>query len=71
MNLYVCASFPFGFKDGMWDLIVLNPDHCLSIYFSCINICQVPRELLKTEAEGEASHYQRENRLVNTWFCVH
>ena len=29
---YVCASLPFGFEGGMWDLIVLNPDHCFSIY---------------------------------------
>ena len=32
VNVYkfVCASFPFGFEGGMWDLI---PDHCLSIFF--------------------------------------
>ena len=30
----VCASFPFGFEGDMWDLIVLIPDHCLSIYSS-------------------------------------
>ena len=30
--LCVCASFPFGFEGGMWNLIVLIPDHCLSIY---------------------------------------
>ena len=30
-----CArfSFPFGIEGGMWDVIVLPPDHCLSIYF--------------------------------------
>ena len=28
----VCASFPFGFEIGMWNLIVLVPDHCLSVY---------------------------------------
>ena len=26
------VTFPFGFEGGMWDLIVLIPDHCLSIY---------------------------------------
>ena len=31
--LCVCPSFPFGIEGGMWDLIVLIPDHCLSIYF--------------------------------------
>ena len=29
----VCPSFPFGFQGGIWDVIVLIPDHCLSIYF--------------------------------------
>ena len=25
-----------GFVGGMWDVIVLIPDHCLPIYFDCI-----------------------------------
>ena len=29
--MYVCLSFPFGLEGGMWDLIVLIPDHCLTI----------------------------------------
>ena len=29
----MCPSFPFGIKGGIWDVIVLIPDHCLSIYF--------------------------------------
>ena len=37
VNVYqfvcVCASFPFGFEGGVWDLIVVVPDHCLSFYF--------------------------------------
>ena len=40
VNLYqfsVFASFPFGSEGGMWDLIVLVPDHCQSFYFSGIN----------------------------------
>ena len=32
--LCVCLSFPFGFEGGVWDLIVLIPDHCRSIYLS-------------------------------------
>ena len=32
-QMYVCVTFPFGFEDGMWNLIVLIPGHCLSIYF--------------------------------------
>ena len=30
--------FPFGIEDGMWDVIVLIPDHCLSIYFESIPV---------------------------------
>ena len=30
----VCPSFPFGNEGGMWDVIVLIPDHCLSNYFN-------------------------------------
>ena len=26
-------SLPFGFGGGIWDLIVLISDHCLSFYF--------------------------------------
>ena len=29
----MCASFPFGFEGGMWDLIVLIHGHNLSIFF--------------------------------------
>ena len=38
MNVYqfVFVHFPFGFEGGMWDLIALIPDHCLSIYFVLI-----------------------------------
>ena len=36
VKFYVCPSFPFGIEGGMWDVIVLIPDHCLSIYLeSC------------------------------------
>ena len=30
----VCSSLPFRFDGGMWDLIVLIPEHAISIYFS-------------------------------------
>ena len=33
-HLCMCVSLPFGFESGMWDLIVLVPDHCLYFYFS-------------------------------------
>ena len=28
----VCSSCPFGIEGGTWDVIILIPDHCLSIY---------------------------------------
>ena len=32
----VCVHLsPFGFEEGMVDLIVLVPDHCISVKFSC------------------------------------
>ena len=38
MNVYqfvcVCSSFPFVFEGGIWDLIVLIPDHGLSFYIT-------------------------------------
>ena len=32
MCVCVCASFAIGVEGGAFDLIVLIPDHCLSIY---------------------------------------
>ena len=33
MNVYqsLCVFFSFGFEGGMWDLIILIPDYCLSV----------------------------------------
>ena len=31
-QFFVCHSFPFGFEDGLRDLLVLIPDHCLNFY---------------------------------------
>ena len=36
MNLCM-SSFPFGFESWMWDLIVLIPEYCISIYFTCFS----------------------------------
>ena len=30
LSICVYAFFPFDFEGGMWDLIVLVPDHCLN-----------------------------------------
>ena len=35
----VWALVKFGIEGGMWDVIVLVPDHCLSIYFLSIVVC--------------------------------
>ena len=36
--------------------------------FQCINICQVPREVLKTEASGLGfQHLPRDLANVNAW----
>ena len=35
MNVYQCVYvcyFPFGFEGGVWDFIVLIPNHCITIY---------------------------------------
>ena len=37
LPICVCASFPFGFEGGMWELIVLFPDQCLSFNFPSWN----------------------------------
>ena len=33
LSICECDSFLFGFEGGMWDLIVLVPDHCFIFYF--------------------------------------
>ena len=37
MNVYefVSASFPFGFDGGIWDFVVLVPNHRLLFYLIC------------------------------------
>ena len=42
----VCASFPFSFADGMWDLIVLVPDHCLFTFLSVPHVKTSAGQLL-------------------------
>ena len=41
---YLCPSFLFGIEGGMWDVIVLIPDHCLSITFliCVLTVCTAP-----------------------------
>ena len=37
-SIYVFSYFPFGFEGRIWDLIVSVPDHCLSFYFTFLNL---------------------------------
>ena len=41
-QFFVCPTFPFGFEGGMWDLIVLIPDNCLSIYLAGLFVNRYP-----------------------------
>ena len=34
LSVCECASLCFGFEGGIWDLIVLVPDHCLASYLT-------------------------------------
>ena len=37
-QMYVWVTFPLGFEGGMWDLLVLISDNCLSTYFTSLNL---------------------------------
>ena len=43
-SICVCA-FHFGFECGMWNLIILIPDHCLSIHYVFSVVYWVLRKL--------------------------
>ena len=32
LSVCVCASFPYGFLGGMWDLTLLVPDYCILFF---------------------------------------
>ena len=36
VNFCVWPSFPFGIEGRMWDVIVLIPGHCFSVYFDWV-----------------------------------
>ena len=35
---FVSMLFPFGFEGGMWNLIVLTPDHCLFFISAILSV---------------------------------
>ena len=41
LSNFVCPSFPFRIEGRMWDVIVLIPDLCFSIYFLWINMRKI------------------------------
>ena len=53
-SIYVFSYFPFGFEGRMWDLIVSVPDHCLSFYFSYVNVSY---QVNMSEQEWESQLY--------------
>ena len=34
LSIRVCTSCPFGFESGMWNLIILVPDHSFCFYIA-------------------------------------
>ena len=62
-------SFPFGIEGGVWDVIVLIPEHCPSIYFSyCCYSLQFTMQNRKTcclkkwfSPESSKGNFVREN----------
>ena len=38
VKVYLVLSVSFGFEGVMWNLIVLIPDHCLSVYFARLGL---------------------------------
>ena len=60
-SINVFSYFPFGFKGGMWDLIVSVPDHCLSFYFTGSTATKEPED-----AEQIANSQNVAGKLVKT-----
>ena len=52
----VLTSLLFGFEGGMWDLVVLSPDRCISIY------------LVAKREESREGHIPRRVLQVSVFF---
>ena len=64
LSICVFASFPFGFGGGVWDLVVLVPDHCLSFYFANSRPCDVEcTDLLLSTRASKQAFRKRHNNL--------
>ena len=67
LSICECASFPFGFEGGMLDLIVLIPDHCLSLNFTFLKQLKVNMEPPSIE---ETKLYANRPRGYKTFFML-
>ena len=61
-SILCVSSFPSGFEVGVWDMIVLIPDYCISIYFKAL--CQ-HRLLLLIGRIYEPLLYIQTDEIVN------
>ena len=52
----MCSSFPLGIEGGMWDVIVLIPDHCLSIYFPYFSTSLSPATAVTSDKQTYQIH---------------
>ena len=43
--------FPFGIEGGIWDVNVLIPDHCFSIYYFYIRRIIISSSLVKIKSK--------------------
>ena len=83
--LSICVSmcvFPFISDVRMWDLIVLIPDHCLSIHFMCV-MCHITditgkKEETRFYEKKDTSHHKNavsflvlNTEAMNGIFAVH
>ena len=48
-----CMFFPFRCEGGMWDLIVVVPDHCLSLYYTYNAFCKLKVEVFSSSGDAD------------------
>ena len=66
-QIFCVFFFPFGIESGMWDVIVLIPDYCLSIYFP-IQVSGFANKTYKNPQELLGSFAL--NMFHSAWPCV-
>ena len=64
----LCMSFfPFGNESGKWDVIVLIPDHCHSIYFADDTSLYIIVDNPTTAADCPNMDLNKISRWAATW----